>query len=94
MNFAWKKWAIIGGIAILGAGVFTLWLFTTRCPSCKKFFALETVTAERLASRTERKREYKNGQWRERYVQVSSVRITKKCRHCGRITAKYEDRTR
>ena len=92
-SFTRKKVAVIAGFALLAAGIFTLWLFTSRCPSCKRFAALKTIKVEELSSRTERKREYKNNRWVERYVRVNSVRITKKCKYCGRFTTKFEDRT-
>ncbi len=94
MNTIGKKAAVIAGAVLLVAGIITLRLFTTQCPSCKRFLALENVKVEELSARTERKREYKNDRWVEGTVRISSLRITKKCKYCERITVKIQDRKR
>jgi len=95
-SFFTKLFAGIGLIAALFVGAF---IFSTRCPSCKKFFALETIGKENLGTHfdgTETKN-MKTGEIRDQnYNTVATIhkdvtfnvfktryKVTQRCKKCG-----------
>lgn len=92
----------LGAFAVLIVGIF---IYSTKCPSCKKFFALDTIGKDNLGTKfsgTETEN-MKTGEVRDsNYNTVATIhrdvtfnvfktkfKITKRCRKCG-YTFKYD----
>ncbi|HQO02126.1 MAG TPA: hypothetical protein PLI62_07640 [Spirochaetota bacterium] len=65
-------------------------LFTCRCPSCGKFFALKEQKREVLSSGYITKRIYENERWIRKSIKETKTRVTLKCTYCNYIKTRIE----
>ena len=65
-------------------------LFSTRCPNCKKFFAMRVVNEE-YYGRSKSKRE-KDSSGKEYTQYYHNYKVTKACKHCGTQRYHIEER--
>ena len=83
--FAWVVWILV----IYLVYKIIRWIFSLRCPHCKRFFATY-VSAEENEGRTKWETEYNNGKSSRHYYY--KYKVWRTCRHCGGRTFHYEDR--
>jgi len=89
-TFSGKKVLVIGGLAACAVGVFLVILFSYRCPSCGKFFALKEQKREVLSSGYVTKRVYENERWVRKTIKETKIRVTLKCKYCDHIKTRVE----
>lgn len=74
--------------------VFVIWvlrkLFWTRCPSCKKFFAMRVVNEEYYGRSKSKREKDSNGQYYTQYYH--NYKVTRACKHCGAQRYHIEER--
>lgn len=83
--FAWVVWILV----IYLVYKIIRWIFSLRCPHCKRFFATY-VSAEENEGRTKWETEYNNGKSTRHYYY--KYKVWRTCRHCGGRTFHYEER--
>ena len=83
--FAWVVWILV----IYLVYKIMRWVFSLRCPHCKRFFATY-VSAEENEGRTKWETEYNNGKSTRHYYY--KYKVWRTCRHCGGRTFHYEER--
>ena len=74
--------------------VFVIWvlrkLFWTRCPNCKKFFAMRVVNEEYYGRSKSKREKDSNGQYYTQYYH--NYKVTRACKHCGAQRYHIEER--
>ena len=83
--FAWVVWILV----IYLVYKIMRWVFSLRCPHCKRFFATY-VSAEENEGRTKWETEYNNGKSTRHYYY--KYKVWRTCRHCGGRAFHYEER--
>ena len=72
-------------VIVMCVVAFFSWLFSRRCPKCKKMFGM-CVVNETFMGQSKSMKE------KNRTVYYSNIKVTRKCRHCGYTDYHIEER--